>query len=74
MLLTKQNETMTELLTKRDAIEMIFRPIGELETRIKERMMDKLLRMDSDKFLVEFKKSTDLTLEPFNNNRFVIKY
>jgi hypothetical protein len=65
---------MTELLTKRDAIEMIFRPIGELETRIKERMMDKLLRMDSDKFLVEFKKSTDLTLEPFNNNRFVIKY
>jgi len=74
VLLTKQNETMTELLTKRDAIEMIFRPIGELETRIKERMMDKLLRMDSDKFLVEFKKSTDLTLEPFNNNRFVIKY
>ena len=65
---------MTETLTKPDAIDIMLRPFGDIDQSIKERMSEKLIKLDQEDFTKQFKYATNLTLMHIGGNHFLIKY
>jgi len=64
-----------EILTKRQAAEIIFRPIsGHIKESTMQKCVDKCQELPNYKFIKEFRKSTYLKLCSFAPNKYIIRY
>lgn len=63
----------TDLITKREAAEIAFRPQPMPEEMLST-LVDQLASLDDERFLAAFSQSTGLRLVPFTQGFYRIKY
>ena len=64
-----------EILTKRQAAEMVYRPFsGHIKQSVMTKCINICESLPNEKFIKEFRKSTDLHLCSFAPNKYIIRY